>query len=102
MLVAGKGHAVYFSSLGRMEAGVASLIQWTAPAFTFLYAIFILGEKVHGKSVVLLATAFLGLTLATVHPQAIWALPPLGVGVGFCGALFAGVSYPHPRIEGRA
>lgn len=87
------GVAFYFSSLGRMEAGVASLIQWTAPAFTFLYAILILGEKVPGRSLLLLMTAFLGLGLATVHPSGIWGVTPLAAALGFCGALFAGVSY---------
>ena len=59
----------FFASLGHLPVGIATLLQYSAPAFTALAASLFLGEALTLRTVAALAVTLLGISLV-VHGQA--------------------------------
>lgn len=88
----GLGVLCFFFSLRHMNVGLATLIQWTAPAFTLLFAVVVLRERVSALVWFFLGLAVMGIALA------VEASPEIHLGaryylVAFAGAISAGVGY---------
>jgi drug/metabolite transporter (DMT)-like permease len=84
---------LYFLAIAHLPVGVATLLNYTAPVFTTLYAAFFLGEAVTAGTVGALATTTLGVALVIAGTA-----PPgsLGLGrwqlVGIASAVLSGAA----------
>lgn len=93
-LLAFFGVTLYFISLSKLDAGLASLLQWSAPAFTFLYGVTVLREKLSARSVLCLLLAISGVVVAFgLRSHGLRELCPTCIAIGLAGALCAGFSY---------
>jgi drug/metabolite transporter (DMT)-like permease len=60
---------LYFMAIEHMSAGEATLLNYTAPIFSGLLSVFLLGEKISGKVLFPLPVALAGIVLV-VHAEA--------------------------------
>ncbi|MHB1847167.1 MAG: EamA family transporter, partial [Deltaproteobacteria bacterium] len=81
---------LFFFALGRLPVGVATLLNYTSPLFTALFATVFLGERPGPRPLVGLAATFIGLALVVGTGAAPGALVPHGLdvalvlGIGAC------------------
>ena len=88
------GVALYFISLTKLDASLASLLQWSAPAFTFLYGVFALKERVTLRAALCLLAAFLGVAWAIgTGSGTLGTTCAICLAIGLGGAACAGISY---------
>ena len=92
----------YFLSIQHLPVGLATLLNYTAPVFTALYAAAFLGERLDGGAVVALLAATAGVVLVA-EGNARGALPGFGhwVLVGALGASLSGAAVAMIRLVRR-
>jgi drug/metabolite transporter (DMT)-like permease len=92
-LLGGLAATAYFVSLEHLEAGPASLLNNTAPAWATMCAAWFLGERMRPRGVVGIVLAMAGAALAVGGSVALshWRLG-VGVGAGLLSAVIAGGS----------
>jgi drug/metabolite transporter (DMT)-like permease len=81
----------FFFSVGALEVGFATLIQFTAPAFTLLFAALFLGERVMPRHWILFGLAFVGIALASGAGSAF--VSKRACVISLIGACAGGFSY---------
>jgi len=78
---------LYFLAIEHMSAGEATLLNYTAPIFSGLLSVFVLGEEISPRVLIPLPVALLGITLV-VHAEAAagrWLL--VGLGSAICSGI---------------
>lgn len=88
----------FFYSVTQLPLAEATVIQFTNPVFTALFAAFFLGEKATGKLWISILLAFGGV-LAITRPAILFGeagaghIPPTVVAIGLGGAMATGMAY---------
>lgn len=88
----------FFYSVTQLPLAEATVIQFTNPVFTALFAAFFLGEKATGKLWISILLAFGGV-LAITRPAMLFGeagaghIPPMVVAIGLGGAMATGMAY---------
>lgn len=88
----------FFYSVTQLPLAEATVIQFTNPVFTALFAAFFLGEKAGAKLWLSIALAFGGV-LAITRPAILFGMaeaghiPPAVVAIGLGGAMATGLAY---------
>lgn len=88
----------YFMAIEHLSAGEATLLNYTAPIFSGLLSVFLLGEQISGKVLFPLPLALAGIMLV-VHAEAgamRWEL------VGACSAICSGAAVTAIRAARRS
>ncbi len=89
----------YFIAIEKINAGVATLLNYTSPLFSGIFSMLFLGEKISGRVLIPMPVAFAGVFLV-VHAHArpgdvlgfgIWEL------VGFASAILSGAAVTAMR-----
>jgi drug/metabolite transporter (DMT)-like permease len=91
---------LYFLAIAHMSAGEATLLNYTAPIFSGLLSVFILGEKISPKVLIPLPVALLGVTLV-VHAEGAaggWMLA--GIASAICSGAALTAMRAARRTEG--
>jgi len=93
----------FYWSLVHLPLADATVIQYTNPAFTALFAAFALREHLRLRDGVMLALSLAGIVLIT-RPALLFGgterLDPLAVAVAVCGAALSGAAYTTVRKLG--
>ncbi|KAJ2156026.1 hypothetical protein GGF46_005458 [Coemansia sp. RSA 552] len=99
----GTGHLLYYTALAHMPMGIATVLFFTNPIFTALFAAWLLAEPFDNRLRTLMLLSLVGVALAVpLSPVALfttpiaWALSPLA------GAAAVAVAYVSIRKAGRA
>lgn len=96
---------LYFAAISRLPVGTATLLTYTAPVFTALFASLFLGERVTVATAIALFAALLGVALVIVG-RAPQGRLGLGLGLGeICGlasAVFSGAAVTTIRAVRRS
>ena len=90
----------FYFALVRLPLGDANVIQFTNPAFTALFATWVLGERLRLREVGAVATSLAGVTLIA-RPSFLFggasALDPRVVGIAVLGAVCSAAAYVTVR-----
>ncbi len=78
---------LFFFAIGRLPVGIATLLNYTSPLFTALFAILFLGERPGPRPLFGLAATFLGLALVVGWPA---GGSRLGVAAGLLSGVLSG------------
>lgn len=89
----------YFIAIEKINAGVATLLNYTSPLFSGIFSMLFLGEKVSARVLIPMPIAFAGVYLVvqgnaapgSAHGFGVWEL------VGFGSALFSGAAVTAMR-----
>ena len=79
---------LYFMAIARINAGVATLLNYTAPVWSGLFSMFFIGEKISPRVLYALPVAFIGVLLVVRGHAAPGDIFGFGIGE-MCGALSA-------------
>ena len=103
-LFGGSAVYCYFLSIEHLPVGIATLLQYTAPAFTALWAAIFLGERTGPRVLLALALALGGVALLVVgqSPPGDPALFNRWELVGLCGAVLSGAAVATIRALRRS
>jgi len=94
---------LYFLAIAHMNAGVATLLNYTAPIWSGLFSMLFIGEKLSPRILIPLPIAFAGLFLvvsAHAAPKAGFAFNPWVVA-GACSAIASGAAVTAMRAARR-
>lgn len=81
---------LYFYSLQHLPLATAVTLQYLSPAFTILFATFMVGEKIHWKQWLFFAISFSGVTgIEGFGTSVSWKLMLIGISA----AAFSGIAY---------
>lgn len=100
-LVGFGGLICFFYAIPRLPLADVTVIQFTNPVFTALFAALMLKERLHVAVVLSIVISLLGVLLIA-QPSFLFgaraeALDPLAVGVALAGAVFAALAYTTVR-----
>ncbi len=94
----------FYYALIHLPLADATVIQYTNPAFTGIFAIWVLGEAMTGGELACMLTSLAGVVLIA-RPSFLFGagmsrLPLLAVGIALAGAVFSGAAYVFVRKLG--
>lgn len=96
----------FYWSLTHLPLAEATVIQYTNPIFTALFAALVLGERMRPWELLSVAVSLVGVALVSrpefLFGEATQNLDPLAVGVALCGAVLSAAAYTAVRKAGGA
>jgi len=87
------GVALMYWSLRLLPLTIAMLLTWTTPVFVALGSRLFLGEKLSGRTLACMITAFSGLGLTVGTPSGVSDVTPFGVMIGVLAAASSGLAF---------
>lgn len=94
----------FYFALIHLPLGDATVIQYTNPAFTGLFAVWVLGEAMTAGELACMLVSLAGVVLIArpsfLFGAATSRLPLLAVGIALAGAVFSGAAYTVVRKLG--
>ena len=91
----------FYYAIVHLPLADATVIQYTNPAFAAVFAVFVLGERMHRREVLCVALSLAGVLLVA-RPGFLFgsgtALAPLAVGIALLGAVLSAAAYVTVRL----